>query len=75
MSETNTLDELMDIDPLQLTSENIDAIIAHHRRARANATPGAKARRESGPKIDLTEAMSGLLGIPAKASVPTVRRR
>lgn len=74
MSEINTLDELMEIDPLSLTAENIDAIIAHHRKARANAASGVKAKRDSGPKLDISEAMSSILGTP-KPSVPTVRRR
>lgn len=74
MTKTNTLDELMDLDPLSLTADNIDQIIAHHRKARANAASGVKAKRDTGPKLDITEAMSAILGTP-KPSVPTVRRR
>ena len=73
--EVNTIDALMDLDPLSLTSENIDNIIAHHRKARASAAGGKKSRREDGPKIDISEVMAGLTGEPAKAAVPTVRRR
>jgi hypothetical protein len=71
---TNTIDELMSLDPLSLTSENIDQIITHHRRARANAASGKKAQRETGPKIDIAGVMAGLTGeAPKPAAI--VRRR
>lgn len=72
--QANTVDDLMSLDPLELTADNIDSIIAYHRKARANAAAGIKPKRESGPKIDISEAMSGFLAAP-KASVPTIRRR
>ena len=74
MAGENTVDQLMDLDPLSLTAENIDSIIAYHRKGRANAAAGIKAKRESGPKIDISSVMAGLTG-PAAPSVPTVRRR
>jgi hypothetical protein len=73
MSE-NTVDMLMDIDPLQLTQEDISSIIAYHRKARANATPGGKAKKDTGPKIDISEVMRNLGGAPAPAA-GIVRRR
>ena len=42
----NTVDQLMDLDPLSLTSENIDSIIAYHRKARANAASGGKTKAQ-----------------------------
>ena len=71
--EPNTVDALMDLDPLSLTADNIDQIIAYHRKARANTT-GGKAKRDTGPKVDISEVMKALGGIPAPA-VGIVRRR
>ena len=74
MSEApNTVDALMDLDPLSLTTENIDAIIAYHRKARASST-GGKARKDTGPKVDISEVMKALGGAPAPAA-GVVRRR
>lgn len=74
-NEINTVDELMEIDPLQLTSENIDSIIAYHRKARVNASIGGKAKRDTaGPKVDISEVMKALGGAPAPAA-GVVRRR
>ena len=70
MADTNTLDDLMDLDPLELTAENIDAIIAHHRKARANAASGIKAKREKGPSIDISSVMSNLLSGGGKGTIP-----
>lgn len=72
--QTNTIDALMDLDPLSLTQENISSIIAYHRKARANATSGGKARKDTGPKVDISEVMAKLSG-PAAPPTPTVRRR
>lgn len=67
----NTVDILMSLDPLELTSDNIDAIIAYHRKARAG---GAKPRRESGPKVDISNALAGIMGEAAPATAQ-IRRR
>lgn len=66
----NELDELMDLDPISLTTENLDAIIAYHRKARANAEAGIKPAKEKGPKVDLSGVLSGLLGAKAPAPKP-----
>ena len=72
--QTNTVDELMEIDPLELTATDIDSIIAYHRKARANASSGGKRAKPTGPKLDLTEIIGGL--VPAQATaLPTIRRR
>lgn len=65
----NELDELMSLDPLEMSSRDIDAIIAYHRKARANAEAGIKPVKESGPKVSLTGSFLDRI-IPAKA--PTV---
>ena len=67
MSEPNNIDILMDLDPLQMTPENINDIIAYYRQQRSG---GPKPKREAGPsaKIDL-----GGLGL-VKAPEPMKRR-
>ena len=70
----NTVDQLMEIDPLELTSENIDAIIAYHRKARAASTGGKAKRDTAGPKVDISEVMKALGGAPAPVA-GVVRRR
>lgn len=67
----NDIDELMDTDPLDLTSDDprLEAIIAYHRQARANAEAGIKPKKADGPKgkIDLLS-----LGLVKKG--PPMRR-
>ena len=70
----NTVDLLMEIDPLELTSENIDAIIAYHRKARAASTGGKAKRDTAGPKVDISAVMQAIGGAPAPAA-PAIRRR
>ena len=72
-AEENTVDALMDRDPLSLTTDDIAAIIAYHRKARAAATGERRPKREAGVKIDVSEVFGELMK-PA-AVVPTIRRR
>lgn len=68
MSNKNTINELMDADPLNLTPENIDQIIAFHRQARS----GPKPTKEKGPKITIDlEA----LGLVKPKPVAEIKRR
>lgn len=72
----NEIDDLMDLDPLELTSTPgaLEQIITYHRKARANAASGGKAKKEKGPSIDISEVMAGLVGsVPSAA--PKIRRR
>lgn len=50
----NDIDELMDLDPVELTKNPaaIDAIIQYHRNRRAAASEGNKPRKAANP-IDL----------------------
>lgn len=65
------LDDLMSRDPLNLSAQDIDKIIAFQRQARARRESGAKTKKASasqpGHKLDLTA-----LGL-AKAPKQTVR--
>ena len=75
MASENNVDTLMDLDPLELTAENIDGIIAYHRKNRANAAAGIKPKREAGPKIDISAVMQGLVQGDAPKPAATIRRR
>ena len=71
----NEVDSLMDLDPLDLTAENIDSIIAYHRKGRANAAAGIKAKRETGPKLDISDALKGMFEEVKPAASTGIRRR
>lgn len=57
------ISDLFALDPLKLTRENIEAIIAHYRQARANFNLGAKqagSAKALGKKPDLKVEDLGL---------------
>lgn len=68
------LDILMDIDPLNLTIDNLDEIIAYYRKRRAEREAGTAKRpaKDSGPGVSLDGVLKNLIG--AKPQV-TVKRR
>lgn len=68
---SETLDELMSRDPLELTDQDLDKIIAYHRKQRAMAEAGVKVPKpkHSGP------GLADILGIKPKADVPAIKRR
>ena len=69
----NDLDELMDRDPLNLSAQDIDDIVAYHRRQRARRASGEKPEKNTaGPKIDLSSIIKSLK--PAEAK-PVITRR
>ena len=68
----NELDTLMNLDPLELSAQNIDKIIDYQRQARAHYEAGGKALKpttDKMPKGDLAKS----LGIGPKP-VTLVRR-
>ena len=70
------LDELMSLDPLSLSSQQIDEIIAYQRKNRASREAGVKVKKGKNPdapkvKLDLTAL--GL--IPKKIEGPIMKRR
>lgn len=69
----NEIDLLMDLDPLEMTSANIDQIIAYHRQNRANAEAGIKPKKDSGPKVKIDLQALGLSA--AKAPSAEIKRR
>ncbi len=70
--EDLTIDQLMDLDPLGLSDQHIDKIIAYQRKMRADFEAGVKPKRDQGPKsnVDLVSA----LGLAPKVG-PVTRRK
>lgn len=72
----NEIDELMarvSEDPINAPKQDLDAIIAYHRRNRANAEAGIKPKKETGPKQTLDLAALGL-SKPVVTAPPMKRR-
>ena len=65
----NEIDTLMHLDPLELSAQDIDAIIAYQRKARAAFESGVKPKRNAGPAVDL-----GKIGLTTKPA-PIKRRK
>ena len=66
----NEIDELMDQDPLSLSSRDLDKIILYHRQRRADLEAGKKPKREAGPGLKLDLVQLGL----KKVEEPMKRR-
>ena len=64
---TRDLDELMNEDPLNLSEQDIDDIIAYNRKARGEFDDGKKVAKPSGPKVDL-------VGLGLKPKLTPIRR-
>jgi hypothetical protein len=65
---TRELDDLMNLDPLELSEQDIDDIIAYQRKARGEYDDGKKSTKAEGKKVDLIG-----LGL-VKAPEPMKRR-
>lgn len=56
------LNALMDRDPLSLSTQDIDSIIAYQRQHRATMESGGKrARKVEGPKVDVQSVLDNLI--------------
>lgn len=72
----NEIDDLMariSEDPINALKQDLDALIAYHRRNRANAEAVIKPKKEAGPKQTLDLAALGL-SKPVVAGPPMKRR-
>lgn len=67
---SNNIDDLMSLDPLEMTPDDITSIIAYHRNNRANLELGVKPKKETGPKVELDLVALGL----TKPKEPLKRR-
>ena len=72
----NDVDALMAIDPLELSKQDLDRIIAYQRKNRAMREQGLKPKKpkgESAPAVQLSELLASLPKAAAKPS--TMKRR
>ena len=69
VTEPDTITELMDREVLDLSSSDIDRIIAYHRK---NRESGPRPKKETGPTAKLDLASIGLA--PKPTSNPIKRR-
>lgn len=65
----NEIDALMALDPLELSAQDIDAIIAYQRRARAQWDSGVK------PKRGTTAPPTSLADIGLVVQKPVIKKR
>lgn len=77
----NEIDELMSMDPMEMSEGHIDAIIAYHRNNRAQIAAGGKPKKETGPKKEIGSvlqnilARSGVVTEKSTLSGPKLERR
>lgn len=69
----NEIDWLMNLDPLEMTDDNIDKIILYQRKQRVQFELGVKPKKEQGPAQDLSNVLQAL--IPAAPEVAKIKRR
>lgn len=70
------LNVLMSLDPLELTRQDRDQIIAYQRKSRAQREAGVKTRKPKAesPQIDI-KALMGTVVKPAPKPGTSIRRR
>lgn len=68
--EVNDINLLMSLDPLELSKQDIDIIIAYHRNQRALREKGLKPTKDKGPKTTLDLTALGL-----RPAAPKINRR
>lgn len=67
------IDDLMSLDPLELSEQDIDKIIAYQRKQRQNFELGVKPKKEKGPSVSLDSVMT-VLSANKPAAEPIKRR-
>jgi hypothetical protein len=70
----NEIDRLMDLDPLELSAQDIDEIIKYQRKMKANFDAGIKSPKGEDKKIDLGALLKASVA-QSGAVQPTVTRR
>jgi hypothetical protein len=68
----NTIDQLMELDPLELSDQNIEEIIEYQRKMQANFELGIKPKKPDGPKLSLDKILGQRVEVPKKEGI---RRR
>lgn len=74
------LDDLMNIDPLDLTDDEIAQIVAHHRKQRGLQAQGIKPKKEKGPGVSIDHIVNKIVvkatgELPEKPAAPKITRR
>jgi len=71
--EPTDLTALMTLDPLQLSKQDLDRIIAYQRKQRVQREAGGKTKRakEAGPAVDI-KALMGKIQKPAPAKATPI---
>lgn len=59
----NEIDILMDLDPTNLSSQDLDSIIAYHRKTRSNFEAGVKPKK-GGEKMSLDNLVQSMVKVP-----------
>jgi hypothetical protein len=76
---SNEIDRLMDEDPLNLSAQDIDDIIAYQRKMKANFDAGVKSGKGKtlvdAPKIDLQSLLKASIAQSGTPQVQVTRRR
>lgn len=71
--DTSTIDRVMRLDPLHMSDQDLNVIIAYYRKARALFETGAKPKRganAAGEKVDLSNVIAALTGKPKAEPTP-----
>lgn len=68
------IDDLMNLDPLELSSQDIDKIIAYQRKQKQNFELGIKPKKEKGASVSLDNVLSALK-VQAPTDAPKIIRR
>ena len=69
----NDLDELMSRDPMDLSAQDVDAIIAYHRASRARKASGEKPTKSASATVDISAITKKLIA-DAKPKINLIRR-
>lgn len=70
----NELNDLMDLDPLNLSSQDIEKLVALYRKQRSDYKSGIKPKKETGPRPSISAEKLGLVNQPKPAKIGLVRR-
>ena len=72
---SNEIDMLMDLDPTEMSSKDIDNIIEYMRKQRGFIEKGIKPKKAEGPKKTLDLAALGLTKKVAEPPPAPIKRR
>lgn len=77
VQSASSIDVLMSLDPLEMSNQDLDAIIAYQRKAKANFDLGIKPKKGAnaeGKTIDLSQVISNITGAQPKVQGKVDRR-